>query len=116
MKNIEAAIDAIQELDYSYFGIRAIDEVLAVGDTCQNSRVWDDGDATEETLEGASATKITLNGYTDTAIKTALEAAEKANKPYYADHHYVIASDNMEYGEDMNEIILKDAVVIAIIA
>lgn len=115
MKNIENAIAAIQESDYGYFGIRAIDELLTVGDTCEASRVWDNGEVTDEMLDGTSATAIKLNGYTDTAIKTALEAAEKANKPYYAAHHYIIASDRMTYGEDANEIIMPGAVVIAII-
>jgi hypothetical protein len=115
MEHIEAAIAAIKDSDYSYFGIRATDEVLTVGAHCQDSRVWDDGDATDETLDGASATKISLNDYTDTTIKTALAAALEANKPYRAAHHYIIASDSMEYGEDTNEIILRDAVVVAVI-
>lgn len=115
MKNIENAISAIRDSDFGYFGIRAIDELLTVGDTCEASRVWDNNEATDELLDGASATAIKLNGYTDTAIKAALEVAEKANKPYHAAHHYIIASDRMTYGEDANEIVMTDAVVIAII-
>jgi len=116
MKNIKTAIAAIRDSDFGYFGIRAIDETLTVGDTCENSRVWDDGEVTGEMLNGASATAIKLNGYTDAAINTALESAEKDNKPYYAAHRYIIASDSKSYGEDANEIILRDAVVIAVIA
>lgn len=115
MKNVEKATAAILDTDYSYFGIRAVDEILAVGDTCQDSRVWSDGDATDETLDGASATAIRVSNYTDAAINAALEAAEKANKPYHAAHHYIVAADRMTYGKDLGEIILTGAVVIAII-
>ena len=113
MKNIVAAI---QDSDYQYFGIRAIDELLSVGDICADSRVWDNGDVTDETLDGASATAISFDGYTDEHVEAAITAALVANKPYFADHRYIIASDHMTYGEDANEIILRDAEVIAIIA
>jgi len=115
MRNIEDAIAAIIDTDYGYIGIRAIDEALTVGDTCANSRVWDNGEATEDTLDGASATAIKPSSYTDVAVRAALESALKANKPYCANHHYIIAADSMVYGDDANEIVLLDAVVIAII-
>jgi hypothetical protein len=115
MKSIETAIAAIQESDYTYFGLRADDEILAVGDACPASRVWDNGNPTDEMLDGTSATRIALDGYNYDAIRTALGAAERANAPYHAAHHYVIAADSMEYGEDVDEVILRDAVVVAVI-
>lgn len=116
MKNIyEAAIAAIQDSDFAYFGLRAADDVLAVGDTCPASRVWDNGDPTDEMLDGTSATRIALSGYNDDAVRAALEAAESANAPYHAAHHYVIAADSMEYGEDVDEVVLRNAVVVAVI-
>lgn len=115
MKNIEAAIAAILESDYADFGIRAIDDVIEVGEACPNSRVWDNGYVTDDTLDGASATMIKPKSYSDAAIRTALEVAEKANKPYYAKHHYIIASNNMRVGEDAREGIYRDAVVVAVI-
>lgn len=116
MRQMETAISAIMDADYAYFGIRAIDDALAVGDTCRVSRIWDNGDLTDGCLDGTSATRINIDGYTPQSLHTALEVAAMANMPYAALHRYIIASDQMTYGEDVDEGVYRDAVVIAIIA
>lgn len=102
IKNIIDRIDEIQDAyDYGYIGIRVSDNEFAKGEILDNSFVWVDGEMTDEELDGTCAIM--------------LKDAKLANA-YHGSHVAIIGSDSMEYGQDLGEIILRDAEVLEVIA
>ena len=102
IKNIIDRIDEIQDAyDYGYIGIRVSDNEFAKGEILDNSFVWVDGEVTDEELDGTCAIM--------------LKDAKLANA-YHGSHVAIIGSDSMEYGQDLGEIILRDAEVLEVIA
>lgn len=90
--------------EYSFIGVRVQEEAygLNVGDVVtHNSHIWDDGDDTGVELDGISAMSIDrLN-----AIRC----------EYYGSTVIILGSDYAEYGEDIGEIVMQDAQVLAIV-
>ena len=102
IKNIIDRIDEIQDAyDYGYIGIRVSDNEFTKGEILDNSFVWVDGEATDEELDGTCAIM--------------LKDAKLANA-YHGSHVAIIGSDSMEYGQDLGEIILRDAEVLEVIS
>lgn len=102
IKNIIDRIDEIRDIyDYEYIGIRVSDNEFAEGEILDNSFVWIDGEITDEELDGTCAIM--------------LKDVELANA-YYGSHVAIIGSDSMEYGQDLGEIILKNAEVLEVVA
>lgn len=102
IKNIIDRIDEIQDAyDYGYIGIRVSDNEFEEGEILDNSFVWVDGEITDEELDGTCAIM--------------LKDANLANA-YHGSHVAIIGSDSMEYGQDLGEIILRDAEVLEVIA
>lgn len=101
IENIRKIIDE-QEIDFDYgcVGVRVQEEPFELGEIDHISHIWDNGDDTGEELDGICATN-----------SNALEYAPE----YFGDHIAIIAGNNISYGEDAGEIIIKDAVVVAII-
>ena len=87
--------------EYEYIGVRVQENEFTEGEVLDNSFVWVDGEMTDEELDGTCAVK--------------LEDAELANS-YFGNHVAIIGSNSMEYGQDLGEIILRDAEVIEVIA
>lgn len=111
MKEIKKAIETVdvEELGeaYGYIGIRVQEESfgLSVGDTVEhNSKVWVDGDETDDELDGICALNYNM-----------LDKIGDKNGEYFGACILVLGSDNTEYGEDYGEIIMQDAQVLAII-
>lgn len=107
MKDIRKALSEIDldelEFEYGCIGIRVQEESygLRVGDVMEhNSRVWIDGEETEEELDGVCAISVSC-----------LDVADE----YYGSCILVLGSDRYTYGEDAGEIILQDATVLAVI-
>ncbi len=104
---IESIMNRIEEIknecEYEYIGIRIQEDAFAEGDVLDNSFVWIDGECTDEELNGTCA----INLYD---AKLALENG------YYGEHVAVVAGDSREWGQDEGEIIIKDAVVIEVLA
>lgn len=100
-----AGIDmAAFEEDYAYIGIRVQEETygLKVGDkVIHNSRVWVDGEETEEELDGISATMYS--------------AMANTNNEYFGEYVLILGDNKMNYGEDEGEIILSYPTVLAIL-
>lgn len=92
----------IAKADYAYYGIRITDEPLTVGQFAPDSRVWDDGEPTNDTINGACAVTIDDNGN-----------ARTGSGYYFGDHISLIAGNMAERGRDKNEIIIRNAYVIA---
>lgn len=93
------------DIEYGKFGIRIQELPFELGPMDHNSRVWVDGEETDEELDGVCA--IDLN---------APEAAESLKgNGYFGSYIALIASNSYEYGFDAGEVILKDAEVLYII-
>lgn len=102
IKNIINRIEEIEDAyDYGYIGIRVSENEFTEGETLDNSFVWIDGKMTDEELDGTCAIM--------------LKDVKLANT-YFCDHVAIIGSDSMEYGQDLGEIILRDAEVLEVIA
>lgn len=102
IENIINRINEIKEnAEYEYIGVRIQENEFKVGEILDNSFVWVDGEMTDEELDGTCAVK--------------LEDAQLANG-YFGNHVAIIGSDSMEYGQDLGEIILRDAEVLEVLA
>ena len=102
---IESIINRIDEIkensEFEYIGVRVQESEFAEGEILDPSFIWVDGEMTDEELGGTCAVKI--------------EDAHLANN-YFGDHVAIIGSNSMEYGQDLGEIILRDAEVIEVVA
>lgn len=92
---------------YPYVGIRVVapgydDYMSQIGETAVNSYRWEDGNQTDEQLDGASAINIDSRDNIDSGA-------------YYGRRILVLGSDHIEYGEDVNEIVMRDAKILEII-
>lgn len=102
IENIMNRIEEIKEnSEYEYIGVRVQENEFTEGESLDNSFVWVDGEMTGEELDGTCAVK--------------LEDAQLANS-YFGDHIAIIGSNSMEYGQDLGEIILRDAEVMEVLA
>lgn len=102
IENIMNRIEEIREnSEYEYIGVRVQENEFTKGEILDNSFVWVDGEMTDEELDGTCAVK--------------LEDVELANG-YFGDHVAIIGGDSMEYGQDLGEIIIRDAEVLEVIA
>ena len=102
IENIMNRIEEIRENSgYEYIGVRVQENEFTKGEILDNSFVWVDGEITDEELDGTCAVK--------------LEDAELA-KGYFGDHVAIIGGDYMEYGQDLGEIIIRDAEVLEVLA
>lgn len=102
---IENIINRIEEIrensEYEYIGVRVQENEFTKGEILDNSFVWVDGEMTDEELDGTCAVK--------------LEDVKLANG-YFGDHVAIIGGDYMEYGQDLGEIIIRDAEVLEVLA
>ena len=106
MTKLERIVEELK-FDYEFIGIRIQEENFEVGKVTHNSRIWIDGDETEEELDGICAVKVD---------KTNVEKRfAKANNLYFGEHVAIIVSNDAEWGEDEHEIIMKNAEVAYII-
>lgn len=86
------------DLGIEIVGIRFDEEDYKVGESMMESRIWIDGEPTEDYLDGTSALEV---NYTTDAV--------------YSGRCYLIGGIMGGYGEDENEIIIRNAIVVAII-
>lgn len=90
------------EFDYEKIAVRVQDIPFTVGPMEHCSHVWVDGEETEETLDGVCGQDVsTIDMYCNN---------------YFGSHVALIAGNDYTYGEDAGEIIISDAIVIAILA
>ena len=101
LENYEGSADA--------FGLRSDERDLQIGEIFPASRVWDDGEATEELLDGTSVTGFR---YAEDAAK-ALELQLSVYN--YGQPLYLVAGNLNSYGEDEGEYILEAAEFLAIL-
>lgn len=89
-------------LDYEKIGIRVQEVPFELGEMDHRSHVWVDGDETDELLPGVSAQDI--------------KTIDKYRNEYFGGYVAVVAGNEYEYGEDAGEIIIRDPVVVAVLA
>ena len=95
---------------YSCYGIRRQDVKFEDegGVMTHTSSVWEDGEETDEELDGVSA--LCLDRY------DSLDKAIEASRQYFGVHLAIIASDSYMWGQDEDEVVLEDPVVICVIS
>ena len=104
---------------YGVYGIRTEDRQFTVGDTGLGcSRDWDHviDNYSKDYLPGICATGIGylwLDGSEDDAIT--IQEAIDSNSKYCGEHQYLIAGELADYGEDPDEVIIRNTVVLAVI-
>ena len=91
------------DTDYEYVGVRVHDDQYAIGQTMPDSRRWDDGEPTDDMLDGTSAIDLRDN------------RAAQLIQAYMGDYLSIIAGWYASDGEDDGEIVIRDAVVLATI-
>lgn len=123
--DVEQILKVFNNEGYCVLAIRycADDENYKVGDICRNSFDWDyDNDCstyyTSEPVEfdGTCGFEVEDFCFDDEQLDEAKEVFQKAlNKSnrLYSGKCIVIAGDHYSYGYDENEVIIRDAVVIA---
>lgn len=107
MQSLLETIREEYDWDYAYIGIRTQDEPFALGEMDHCSHIWVDGDDTGDELPGVCATSIdsaSVKYHCDDTIGG-----------YCGDHCAIIAGNSVEYGEDADEYIICDPVVIHIV-
>ena len=121
------AMKRAKSAGYCVFGIRVTDAFLKIGDSVPDSYDWDiENDCstyvtTGVTLGGACAVYIDnslllLDGSDDEEASQEIQKAIEGSKNYYGEHMYMIGGKfGSEWGNDVNEIIIKDADVIGIV-
>ena len=106
MKLTQEMINSAREIaeeanwDYEVVGVRVQEVPFELGEMNHVSKVWIDGEETDEELDGVCVTDVNSLGVNE----------------YYGEHVAIVAGNKFSYGEDLGEIIIKDAQVIAILA
>lgn len=100
---IEKIKNAADELkwDYEKVCVRVQDVPFELGQMEHKSEAWDDGEPTGDILPGVCTLSIE---YLDNV------------SIYYGSHLAIVCGNEYEYGEDVGEIILRDATVCEIIS
>ncbi len=104
--------EVIESTDYAYnhYGVRTQEEEFSLGPITHLSKVWDDGDETEEELDGICATDA------ENHSAVAMHCSDNASSShYFGGHIAILGCNNCDYGEDYGEIIMRDADVLRII-
>jgi hypothetical protein len=108
LAQIAKTIDA-DDFDCEFVGLRVVSEdcdgyELNVGDDAPNSYVWDDGEWTDEELDGTCCI----------SLKYLAKLAPWARMAYSGRKVWLIGSDYAEGGVDGGELIIKDAKILAV--
>lgn len=90
--------------DYEVVGIRVQEEPFRLGEMDHVSHIWDDGEDTGEELDGVCTVSSTV---ADRVFKML---------DYYGEHVAIIAGNEYRWGQDYGEIIIRDPVVVEILA
>lgn len=121
MKTSEIA-KRILESNFEFIGIRhlADDEEYSVGDICRNSYDWDYeydcssyGTENEVELDGTCAYDTKIDKYIDEQNEIEEKLKKALDEAPYCGSAIIIGGNRIEYGADENEIIIRNAEVIA---
>jgi hypothetical protein len=96
--------------DYEYVAIRTQEEPFELGKIDHVSSVWDNGDETDDKLDGISATLID-----DPAVQMHVDKNYRYGY-YFGNHKAIVCGNHAASGEDVGEIIISDPVVMEVLA
>ena len=100
IKNIKKIAEEMDlSWDYEFVGVRVQEQEFELGTIEHLSHVWDNGDDTGVELDGICVCSLDRLG---------------ANN-YFGNHVAIICGNDVEYGEDDGEIIIRDAEVVKVI-
>lgn len=104
---VEQIRSAMDDDEFAAWGLRVIPSGHEVGpgDELPASYRWDDGDKTEEELDGTSTIGIRANGGIEGAIR------RLKNNNYLGDQVALVFGDSAGAGEDPGEVLIRDAKV-----
>lgn len=95
--------DIIKAGEYEYYGIRVSDSPPELGSVVPVSRIWVDGDPTDECLDGTCAVQVT----------DPERLPDLPQRGYPGSTLILLGCMYMSYGEDADEIIMQGAVALA---
>lgn len=99
---------AVDEYDYEYFGFRIVDDLPADGEILDPSRVWVDGEPTDQFLPGTSAIQIDPND-----VGKAIRRASSPRHFYIGRYALLLGSDRQPHsGADNSEIVMMKPLVL----
>lgn len=106
--NIFAEI--IEAAEFDHYGIRAHRAEAVVGETLGNSRVWIDGECTDDELRGISTIKIHSSDEIESIVA-------RLRREYCWDSETIVLVGGYEgeWGEDAGEYIIRDNICMAIL-
>lgn len=111
---VERIKEIIEESEFAYIGLRVDGCEYNPGDYAADSRVWDDGDVTEDTLNGTSTLWVRKDD-NERDIETVI--AELEPYEWLGGYMTVVGSfGNDGWGEDAGELIIRDAEVMIQVA
>ena len=119
--NIEQIKEIIEKAEYEVYGVRGDDGIVySVGDICERSRQWWQDDPGEEAgLEYNEDMQCWDGGELPGTCALEVDAENVAEmiEPagLYGEHITLIAGNIYEGGNDIGEIIIEDARVLAVI-
>jgi hypothetical protein len=105
-------LQKIRDSKYNIHGLRADSKNYNTGDNMPNSREWVDGTATDDYLNGTCAVFVDYDFLNDDATLTNIENALTQSSEYDGTSIYLIAGNKSEWGQDKNEIIIRNAIVL----
>jgi len=107
---IAAISAAVERDDHDYYGLRIEHgRRFATGDELPDSRVWVDGEETDETLDGVATLRLPHDPDDDEIAKVLSEIGS-----YYGDALVLVGGTFGGYGEDVGEAIIRDAICLEI--
>jgi hypothetical protein len=98
--------------DFEHIALRAAPDGMVVGQICENSKVWVDGECMEdEDLPGACGIRVSSDDDIQAIIDDFREMYAFDGRKIY-----VIGGDCAEIGNDDGEIIIRKAQVLAVLS
>lgn len=110
IQKIKAIAAELRE-EYEYVGIRTTEIEMDVNDLDYRSKIWIDGDMTDEELDGISTTDLDNDRHW---VGPHLLKEVGLSGYYAGTHTYIIAGNQASYGEDIAEVIITPEKIIKI--
>lgn len=99
------------EGEYEVIAIRTQEvDPFEIGEMNHKSQVWEDGEETDENLDGVCATDIGSFG-----VKMHSNEYDHRSGFYFGEYQAIIGGNHYKLGEDDGEVIISDPVVLEII-
>lgn len=118
-KTFQHVFDEAERKGLETFGVRSDERKRRIGEVLPKSQIYDEGEPTGEYLDGTSATQVEYlyqlgTGAKGEGIDALVKKAFSYNKKtYMGKYWYLLGAPYAQGGEDINEIVMEKAVVLA---